>query len=62
MPQPLGYEKRDPKKLEARRFAAIARPWDMKNATPKSWRRADLPPLPGCSTVNPLPRSPARLE
>ena len=25
MPRPLGYEKRDPKKLEARRFAAIAR-------------------------------------
>ena len=25
MPRPLGYVKRDPKKLEARRFAAIAR-------------------------------------
>jgi transposase len=25
MPRPLGYEKRDPKKLEARRFAAIVR-------------------------------------
>ena len=25
MPRPLGYQRRDPKKLEARRFAAVAR-------------------------------------